>query len=49
MPRASVINVSQIITLDKEYLIERAGCASDPIMRQVEEGLRVLLAFRSMG
>ncbi|MDE0035207.1 MAG: type II toxin-antitoxin system PemK/MazF family toxin [Deltaproteobacteria bacterium] len=49
LPRASVINVSQIITLDKEYLIERAGRASDAIMRQAEESLRVLLGFRSMG
>ena len=46
--RTSVINVSQIITLDKEYLIERAGRVSDAVMRRVEESLRLLLGLRSM-
>ena len=49
LPRPSVINVSQIITLDKDYLIERVGRASDAIMRQVEESLRILLGLRSIG
>lgn len=49
LPRTSVINVSQIITLDKDYLIERVGRASDAIMRQVEENLRMLLGLRSIG
>ena len=49
LPRTSVINVSQIITLDKDYLIERAGRASDAIMGQVEESLRMLLGLRSVG
>lgn len=48
LPRTSVINVSQIITLDKEYLIERAGRASDAIMGQVEESLGMLLGLRPM-
>lgn len=48
LPRKSVINLSQIITLDKEYLIERAGRASDAIMGQVEESLRMLLGLRPM-
>lgn len=47
--KTSVINVSQIVTLDKEYLIERAGRASDAIMGQVEENLRLLLGLQSMG
>ena len=47
--RTSVINVSQIITLDRAYFIERAGRASEAIMAQVEESLRLLLGFRSMG
>ncbi|MDE0029138.1 MAG: type II toxin-antitoxin system PemK/MazF family toxin [Deltaproteobacteria bacterium] len=48
LPRTSVINVSQIMTLDKEYLIERAGRASDAIMGQVEESLRMLLGLHPM-
>lgn len=47
--KASVINVSQVITLDKQYLIERAGRAPDIIMGRVEEGLRLLLGLRPTG
>lgn len=44
--RQSVINVSQIVTLDKQYLTERVGQASDAILDRVEEGLRLVLGFR---
>lgn len=41
--RTSVINVSQIVTLDKRYLSERAGRAPEATMSRVEEGLRLVL------
>ena len=44
--RPSVINVSQMITLDKRFLTDRAGRASSSILTQVEEGLRLVLGFR---
>ena len=43
--RESVVNVSQIITLDKSFLRERAGKLQDPKLREVEEGVRLVLAL----
>ena len=43
--RQSVINVSQIVTLDRRFLTERAGRASDAVLRQVEDGLRLVLSL----
>ena len=41
--RRSVVNVSQVVTLDRLFLTERAGRASDGIMSQVDDGLRLVL------
>ena len=41
--RDSVLNVSQVVTLDKTYLGERAGCLDSDTMRRVEAGLRLVL------
>jgi len=43
--RESVVNVSQIITLDKSFLRERIGRLHDPKLREVEEGVRLVLAL----
>ncbi len=43
--RESVVNVSQIITLDKSFLCERIGRLRDPKIREVEEGVRLVLAL----
>ena len=43
--RESVVNVSQIVTLDKSSLTERIGRVSPPKLREVEEGLRLVLAL----
>ncbi len=43
--RESVVNVSQIVTLDKRFLTERAGRLSEAKLRQVEDGLRLTLAL----
>ncbi|MGH7468628.1 MAG: type II toxin-antitoxin system PemK/MazF family toxin [Longimicrobiales bacterium] len=43
LPRDSVANVSQIVTLDREFLVERAGRLPARIMADVEAGLRVVL------
>jgi mRNA interferase MazF len=45
LPRDSVANVSQIITLDKTFLTERVSRISDRIMMSVEEGIRIVLAL----
>jgi mRNA interferase MazF len=43
--RQSVANVSQVVTLDKQFLGEQAGQVSQPLMRQIDEGLRLVLAL----
>lgn len=43
LPKDSVINVSQIVTLDKEYLDECIGSVSQKIMQKLESSLKVVL------
>jgi mRNA interferase MazF len=45
LPKDSVANVSQIITVDKTFLTERASRVSDRIMMSVEDGIRTALAL----
>jgi mRNA interferase MazF len=43
--RESVVNVSQIVTLDKSFLSQRVSRLSAPKFREVEEGIRLILAL----
>ena len=43
LDRDSVLNVSQVVTLDKAHLVERAGSLDAHTMRRVEAGLRLVL------
>jgi mRNA interferase MazF len=43
LPRDSVINISQILTLDKAFLVERIGSLPDYLQEEVDEGLRIIL------
>ncbi len=45
LDRPSVINCSQVVTLDKEDLIEQLGTLSGAHMRLVELGLRRVLGL----
>lgn len=45
LPKDSVVNVSQIVTLDKTFLAERAGRIDDRAMLAVEDGIRLVLAL----
>jgi len=45
LPHPSVINVSQVATIDRKQLTERIGRVSEPMMHQVDEGLRLVLAL----
>lgn len=45
LDRESVVNVSQIITLDKTFLTERIGRLTERKLRAVEDGLRLVLAL----
>ena len=43
LPRESVANVSQLITIDKSFLSERVGSLPLDILEQVDAGLRMVL------
>ena len=45
LPRESVINVSQLITLDKRYLSERVSTLPSVQLSELNEGLRLVLSF----
>jgi mRNA interferase MazF len=41
--RDSVANVSQILTVDKTFLVERIGALPDYLQEEIDEGLRTIL------
>jgi len=43
LKKASVVNVSQIITIDKSFLAGCVGTVKANYMREVEDGLRLVL------
>ena len=43
LPKESVINVSQVITVDKSFLSEKVHTLSSKIMTQVDESLKLVL------
>ena len=45
LPRPSVINVSQLASVARSTLTERVGRVPDSVMRQVEDGLRLVLSL----
>ena len=45
LPKKSVANVSQLITVDKVFLTEKAGELSPQILHDVEAGIRLVLSL----
>jgi mRNA interferase MazF len=45
LPKDSVVNVSQILTLDKTFLFEYIHSLSKRKVEQIDEGLRLALAL----
>lgn len=43
LPKASVVNISQVFTVDRGQLIEKIGSLSSARMRQILDGLYLLL------
>ena len=43
LPRDSVVNVSQLLTLDRSFLTEHAGTLSPRLQGTVDQGLRAVL------
>ena len=45
LPKDSVANVSQVITLDRDFLTEPAGRIKGQALKDVENGLRLVLGL----
>jgi mRNA interferase MazF len=45
LPKDSVANVSQVVTLDKEYLSELTGRIKGRLLADIESGLRLVLSL----
>jgi mRNA interferase MazF len=45
LPKDSVVNVSQIATMDRELLATKCGRLPASVMRSVDEGLRLVLSL----
>jgi mRNA interferase MazF len=43
LSKDSVVNVSQVLTIDKSFLSERIGSLSIDLQEQVDDGLRMVL------
>jgi len=43
LPKPSVVNVSQLTVTDRRRLIEKAGALPGRLLKQVEDGLRLVL------
>ena len=48
LPKRSVVNVSQVYTLDKEELIEKIGTLSPDRVQEILDGLYLLLEPRDL-
>lgn len=45
LPRESVVNVSQVLTIDRSLLAERAGMLNSHHQRVLDDGLRLALGL----
>jgi mRNA interferase MazF len=45
LPKDSVANVSQVITIDRDFLTELAGRVRGHVLTDIENGLRLVLAL----
>ncbi|MBJ7898400.1 MAG: type II toxin-antitoxin system PemK/MazF family toxin [Cyanobacteria bacterium RI_101] len=48
LSKESVINVSQILTIDKTFLVERIGSIPDYLQEEIDEGLRMVLYLQQL-
>jgi mRNA interferase MazF len=45
LPKDSVANVSQVVTIDRDYLMEPAGRLRGSLMTTIDNGLRLVLGL----
>jgi len=43
LPQKSVVNVSQLITVDKSFFTEKVHTLSSRLMEQIDDGIRLVL------
>ncbi|TAN60078.1 type II toxin-antitoxin system PemK/MazF family toxin [bacterium] len=48
LKKESVVNISQIVTVDKSDLIEKIGCLSQARIEQIIEGIKLLMTPREL-
>ena len=48
LPKQSVVNVSQITTVDKRHLIKKIGTLSNKRVREILDGIKLLLEPRDV-
>jgi mRNA interferase MazF len=48
LKKASVVNVSQVVTVDKTYLVEKIGALSPGRVEQIIDGMKLLLEPREI-
>jgi mRNA interferase MazF len=45
LPKDSVANMSQIVTVDKTFLVEKCGQVGEVTMRTIDAGVRLVLSL----
>jgi len=45
LSKASVVNVSQVVTLDRQFLGKRVGALASRVMQRVDQGLKLVLGL----
>ena len=45
LSKNSVVNISQVVTIDKRFLTERVGMLPSNLVEQIEKGLRPYLKY----
>lgn len=45
LPKPSVVNVSQVTVVDKRRLLEKVGALPGGLLKQVEDGMRLVLGL----
>lgn len=46
LPKDSVANITQIATIDKDMLRDRVRALPEPLIRRIDDGLRIVLDLR---
>jgi mRNA interferase MazF len=45
LPRDSVVNVSQLVTLDRNLIVRRVSRLPEAVLFEIEEGIKLVLAL----